>query len=384
MKILQINASYKPAYIYGGPTRSVSKLSEQLAKAGCEVTVFTTTANGNDELTVPLNQAVMVDGVPVWYFTRITKDHSHFSPALLFAVWKQVKKYDVVHIHAWWNLVSVLSSLIAQIRGVSVVLSPRGTLSQYSFQNRNAFYKNCIHYLLGKRLLKKCFIHVTSEYEKERLAKLIKPEHLTIIYNFIDLPFNYYPAKGNLLPEKLKLLFLSRIDEKKGLDIFIHALSGLTIPYHLTIAGDGNPLYIESLKKLIDDQRLTKHVDWIGFQHEHKFAVLNSHDLLVLPSHDENFGNVVIESLSVGTAVLVSDKVGLAEYVMKNNFGWVCKPTPSAISESINTINALKLISIRDNAPAIITSDFDELNLVQKYISMYQQIIQQSKLSIES
>lgn len=378
MKILQINASYKPAYIYGGPTRSVSKLSEQLVKAGCEVIVFTTTANGEDELAVPVNQAVMVDDVQVWYFTRVTKDHSHFSPTLLFALWKQVKKYDVVHIHAWWNLVSVLSCLIAQLRGIPVVLSPRGTLSQYSFQNKNAFYKNCIHYFLGKWLLKKCFIHVTSEYEKERLTKLIKPQMLAVIYNFIDLPINYYPAKGNLLPEKLKLLFLSRIDEKKGLDMFIQALSRLSIPYHLTIAGDGDPLYIESLKKLIDDQRLTQHVDWIGFQHEHKFEVLKDHDLLVLPSHDENFGNVVIESLSVGTAVLVSDKVGLADYVLKNNFGWVCKPEPSAIAESINTINPLQLISIRDNAPAIISSDFDELNLAQRYIAMYQQIIQQT------
>ena len=134
---------------------------------------------------------------------------------------------------------------------------------------------------------------------------------------------------------------------------------------------------MESLKKLIDDQRLTKHIDWIGFQSEHKFEVFNGHDLLVLPSHDENFGNVVIESLSVGTAVLVSDKVGLAEYVLKNNFGWVCSPASSAIADIINTINPLHLISIKDNAPAIIGSDFDELNLAQRYISMYQQIIQQ-------
>ncbi|HTE01349.1 MAG TPA: hypothetical protein VK668_18815, partial [Mucilaginibacter sp.] len=82
MKILQVNASYKPAYVYGGPTMSVSKLSEQMVKAGCIVEVFTTTANGPVELPVVPDKQTNIDGVPVTYFKRLTKDHSHFSPAL--------------------------------------------------------------------------------------------------------------------------------------------------------------------------------------------------------------------------------------------------------------------------------------------------------------
>jgi hypothetical protein len=105
---------------------SVSQLSEQLIKAGQLITVFTTTANGPTELDVPLGQQVMIDGVPVFYFKRITKDHSHLSPSLLKAVWKQVKNFDVVHVHAWWNLVSVLSCFVAIIRGVPVIVSPKG------------------------------------------------------------------------------------------------------------------------------------------------------------------------------------------------------------------------------------------------------------------
>ncbi|NNU34836.1 glycosyltransferase [Mucilaginibacter sp. S1162] len=113
MKILQINASYKPAYIYGGPTMSVAKLSEQLVNAGNEVTVFTTTANGKYELAIDPNKSILVDGVSVTYFKRITKDHSHLSPGLLLNLWRNVRKFDIIHIHAWWNLVSVFSAFIA-------------------------------------------------------------------------------------------------------------------------------------------------------------------------------------------------------------------------------------------------------------------------------
>lgn len=56
MKIIQICAAYKPAYIYGGPTMSVSKLSEELVKAGLDVVVLATTANGKVELNVPVGK----------------------------------------------------------------------------------------------------------------------------------------------------------------------------------------------------------------------------------------------------------------------------------------------------------------------------------------
>jgi len=146
---------------------SVSMLSEQLMKAGVYTEVYTTTANGKVELDVKPGKASQVEGVTVTYFKRLTKDHTHFSPALFKKLWMQVKQFDVVHIHAWWNLVSLFSSLIALSRGIPVVISPRGTLSPYSFQNKNIGTKWAIHNFLGQFLLKKSHIHATSDREKE-------------------------------------------------------------------------------------------------------------------------------------------------------------------------------------------------------------------------
>jgi glycosyltransferase involved in cell wall biosynthesis len=375
LKILQINASYKPAYIYGGPTMSVSKLSEALVKAGNNIRVFTTTANGTIELPENAREPVLVDGVPVNYFPRITKDHSHFSPKLLWAVWKQVKQFDAVHIHAWWNLVSVLSCLIAIMRKVPVVVSPRGTLSNYSFHNKNAFIKQSIHSLLGKPLLNKSFIHVTSTREAKSINELIKPRQIINIPNFIELG-KKIDQENNRDTNVLKLLFLSRIEEKKGLDILIQSLAKISVPYHLTIAGDGEPNYVNELKQLSIQNGGAAYINWIGFQNENKFNIMAQADLLILPSYDENFGNVVIESLSVGTAVLVSEHVGLADYVAESNFGWICKTQPDSIAQIINYIEQNDLEAIRQSAPHIIRRDFNEDNLVKKYTDMYQQITQ--------
>lgn len=343
--------------------------------AGCDVTVFTTTANGPGELPLHEKMPAMVDGVPVYYFKRITKDHSHFSPHLLRAFWKQVKQFDVVHIHAWWNTVSLLSALIAIVRGVPTIVSPRGTLSNYSFHNKNAFVKKCIHNIIGKPVLKRCTVHATSSYENNTLLKVINPKQIITIPNFIQLP-KHIGLKDISQVGPLKLIFLSRIEEKKGLDLLLNELPKLTIPYHLTIAGSGDDLYTENLKQLALQNNVGQHISWTGFQGENKFNVLADHHLLILPSYDENFGNVVIESLYAGTAVLVSKQVGLADYVAQNNLGWVSETHTGAIANTINTIDRQSLSEIAQISPGMIKRDFNEAILIKRYTEMYQQVIQ--------
>ncbi|HTD98442.1 MAG TPA: glycosyltransferase, partial [Mucilaginibacter sp.] len=340
------------------------------------VEVFTTTANGPVELPVVPDKQTNIDGVPVTYFKRLTKDHSHFSPALIRRIWKDVPGFDVVHVHAWWNLVSVFSCWIALMRGVPVVISPRGTLSPYSFINKNNLPKKLIHHLLGKHLLKRCSFHVTSQREKEAIESITYPKRIVTIPNFIELPAQV----SNAVPQQtgyLKLLFFSRIEEKKGLDILLNALATVTTPYHLTIAGDGRPEYIEELKSIAEQNGISPSISWIGFQGANKFELLQQHDVMILPSYDENFGNVVIESLSMGTAVLVSKNVGLADYVAENDLGWICELDKDDISRAIDVIyeDIDKLTAIRQQAPAKIRNDFNEEALAKKYITMYHQII---------
>ncbi|MDB5287583.1 MAG: hypothetical protein JWR05_2532 [Mucilaginibacter sp.] len=355
---------------------SVALLCEQLSTAGAYIEVFTTTANGLNELPVIPNKPIIVDGIIVTYFSRISKDHTHFSPALIKALLERVNEFDVVHIHAWWNLVSVLSCYIAFLKKVPVIVSPRGMLSNYSFSNKNIGFKNLIHKVLGRQLLKKSNIHVTSVQEAVAVSRLVTPSSIATIPNFVKLgEEKNYPEK--LLSPYLKLLFFSRIEEKKGLDILLDALKLVSIPFHLTIAGSGNKDYIETLKAIAVNNHIDDKISWAGFFGENKFDLLHQHDLLVLPSHNENFGNVVIESLSVGTAVLVSEHVGLADYVTKNKLGWVCQTTPQSVSNTINNISINHMDDLKEinqTAPGIVRNDFTGNTLRQQYINLYQKI----------
>jgi glycosyltransferase involved in cell wall biosynthesis len=384
VRILQINASYKPAYVYGGPTMSVSKLCEVLVDHGEDVEVLTTLANGTQEFDFPSGEMTRIDKVPVRFFKRLTKDHSHFSPALLKYLYSSSNKIDLIHIHAWWNLVSILSCLIAIRKNTPVLLSPRGTLSPYSFKVGNVFVKKIIHRLVNRRLLRSCHFHVTSGKEKEDLLEIIAPKSVRVIPNFIQLPELTTVNRQATENPVLRLLFLSRIDAKKGLPILFEALAKVNFPYQLTIAGSGDGHYIRDLKILATKLKIEENISWIGHQDSpQKFRVLNAHDLLVLPSHDENFANVVIESLAMGTAVLLSTAVGLADYVKAKGYGWISKLNAEDFSHNLEKIyeNRAALQQIRLSSPEKVRADFEEKHLIKEYLAMYKQIIEHEQLS---
>lgn len=380
IKLLQITAAYKPAYIYGGPTMSVAKLCEALAEAKVKVEVLTTTANGKSELNLKPNVSTDVDGVIVTYFNRLTKDHTHFSPALFLALRRKIKDKNenplIIHIHAWWNLVSIFSCYIGKWYNIPVVLSPRGMLTSYTASNRNSSIKSIIHATIGKRLLKYCHIHATSEKEKQDVLAIVQPKSITVIHNLVSLPFNLSTFQPSHLPI-FNLLFLSRIEEKKGIELLFEALVGLSFIWHLTIAGSGEEEYIESLKAKAKSLKIEEKIGWVGqVRNEDKFALMARHDLLALTSYNENFANVVIESLSVGTPVLLSDQVGLASYVQEKQLGWVSNLTIENIQKNILIAyqDENKRKKIRETAPQLIINDFDSTNLIQQYLTLYKQV----------
>ncbi len=358
---------------------SAAELSEHLQASGCQTSVYTTLANGREELDLPAGKPLNCNGVTVTYFKRITQDHTHLSPGLLKALWQNARSFDLIHIHAWWNLVSILSAIIALRRRVPVVISPRGTLSAYSFQHKNSAVKRNLHRLLSRLVLNRCHIHATSPQEETDLRHITRALSYTTLPNFVQLP-QQTAHIGKQAARPFKLLFYSRIDAKKGLDLLLNALPLLHTPYRLTVAGTGEDDYINYLRKLTETNHTHQYVDWIGFQNENKFDLLRQHDLMILPSYNENFGNVVIESLSAGTAVLISKYVGLAEYVLQHHLGWVCDTTPVSIAEGIDLISGRtqELQDINTNAPELIYNDFTGDALTKQYISLYRQIVTQA------
>jgi glycosyltransferase involved in cell wall biosynthesis len=379
MRLLQVTPSYKPAFGYGGTIVSVGLLCETLVTEGCPVLVITTTANGKTELPTHKQTPVLVNGVPVLYFPRWTKDHSHFSPALLRYLWQQVRQYDVVHIHSWWNLVAMLSVLVCLLRGVRPVLSPRGMLSNFTIKKG---FKPLFHATFGKWLLSKTYLHATANQEREECLAFIPNWQNAVLPNILELP----PLNGVSREDKtFHLLFLSRIHEKKGIDVLLKALPQLPFDWRLTIVGDGEPNYIEQLKKQAASLGLqssngtdVKRINWMGWvKPEDRFKVFEQANLFVLPSHNENFANVVIESLSVGTPVLVSQYVGLSDYVLEKKMGWVCDTTVKSLQAKLTEAYYQKAERhrITSNSSNQIRADFAPATLAAQYVNMYKKAL---------
>lgn len=382
MKIIQVTPAYKPAFIYGGPTMSVAQLCEALNETKkVAIEVLTTTANGAYELPVATNSTTTVDGVNVTYFKRITKDHTHLSPALLFSLIKSIKKQPnnqplVIHIHAWWNLVSMLSCFIAKHYKIPVILSPRGMVTNYTQQNRNQFIKSFLHHFLGKKLLNYCHIHTTSEKEKQDVLTITQPKSITNIANLVNFP----KLDKNLQPPQTpvyQLLFLSRIEEKKGLELLFEALAKVNFQWHLTIAGSGADSYLNSLKNKAENLKIHQFITWVGqINNADKFNLLAQHQLLVLTSYNENFANVVIESLAVGTPVLISNEVGLSDYVRAKNLGWTTSLSVDEITKQLTASynDEEKRTQIRAIGHQMISTDFNPTLLIQDYLTLYRNV----------
>ena len=113
MRILYAVHGYKPAYRIGGPILSVSATAENLVRKGHQVTVFTTNSNLDQDLDVPVDRPIDVNGVEVWYFRRkdVIQQYLPFVPYLSKSIGflycprmkaelaRHVPRVDVVHTH---------------------------------------------------------------------------------------------------------------------------------------------------------------------------------------------------------------------------------------------------------------------------------------------
>ena len=126
MRILTVTPYYKPAYVYGGPSRSVAQLCEGLQRYGPGITVYTTNANGFGLLNeVPVAQSTNVDGVRVSYFpvlSSIAKLWPFYSLALYKACKEHLHEFDIVYIVGSWTYSVFAAASLAHSQNIPYLL----------------------------------------------------------------------------------------------------------------------------------------------------------------------------------------------------------------------------------------------------------------------
>ena len=338
MRVLHVIPSVSP--VYGGPSYAIRSMVTSLAKIGLEVDVATTTANGREELDIPLNTPLAENGVRYFYFPRQFPKNWTFSRPLAQWLYRHAKDYDVIHIHALFSYPTLPACRSAQLAGVPYVIRPLGTLSPRSLAHkpwRKVFY----YHLFEKRnLVHAVAIHATSRLEAESLECLGLGREIHVIPLGVDLVISPSPPKRPNSP--LRILFLSRLHPMKGLPLLFQALALLRregLRPFLTVAGEGDAAYPRKLKQAMETLGLESQIEFIGFvQGEDKTRVLADADIFVLPSHQENFGVAAAEAMAAGLPVIVSDQVGIAPDIQEYGAGLVVQCGADSIKEGLKKL----------------------------------------------
>lgn len=323
MKILHYTCVYAPAWKTGGPARSVSQICEGLAKLGHDVTVFTTNFGIADAEEIAANSVIRRNGVLVHYFPAHLTSMGVRSPRLESEVRVCIKEFDIAHITGIWQPTSIAACRAAEIAKVPYVISPRGALGPYSWTQK--LWKKLPYWWFFERrnCRKASAVHYTTTMEANESLKFRLPSKAMVIPNSVGLDFwKRDEIAGRNWRRELGIssrtpLFLNagRIHHKKGLDLLPASLAPLrSRQWAMVFVGHPEDRTKDHLIRSFARERLDSKVFFIDhLDPDHLRAAYSAANLFVLPSRHENFGNVVIEAMSCGCPVGISDKVGLSK-----------------------------------------------------------------------
>ncbi len=378
MKILHICPSFFPATYWGGPIFSTKSLCDALAvRTDCTVTVLTSYAAGpgrHNNLELASNPAHFDAGYDVHYFQRMAR--SSTSPALAHAIWREAAKFDVMHISGTYSFPTLPALLSARLRKMPVVWSPRGALqateewTDVASRKAKMTFEHACQWIRPRNTM----LHTTADVECEKSDKRLPGIAKCVIPNIVQLPV---AAPDGTAPadDKFRLIYLSRLDRKKGLDILIEVMAGLPDDIVLDVYGTGDPDYVALITARIAqlglNHRIALHGEVVA---EAKAQAFYRADLFVLPTFSENFGNAIAEALAHGVPVITTQNApwkGLEDHQCG---AWIGLDREEWIS-TIHQMRHADLKTMGQKGAEWMKSDFSPGAVAAKFYNLYGEII---------
>lgn len=307
-----------------------------LAARGCNVELVTSDNHGPGER-YAAGAAPAFAGVAMHLFAQVAPRYT-LAPGALPWLWRNVRRFDVVHVHALFSFLPVVAALVARIRGVRYVVRPLGTLAQYGLTTRRPWLKRLSLGLLERPILNRAAaVHCTSDAEANEV-RAVAPRCLTVVCPLAVSDELFEVPRKETCPAP-SLLFLSRLDRKKNPDLLLRAFAIVAKRderVRLRVAGNGDQGYVSTLRQLAQVLGIEGRVEWLGhISGSQKLAVLAEASLFVLPSESENFGIAVAEALAAGIPCLVSAGVALGAEIVAAHAGEKIDLAAEPLAESI-------------------------------------------------
>jgi len=375
VNILHIIPSFFPAWRQGGPIEWGHRLCRGVAEAGCHVRVLTTDSNGLEQvLDVEKDQEVkMADLLSVRYCRRLFQES--VSPTLLRCVPSYVRWADVVHLTGVYSFPTLPALFFSKIFKKPVVWSPHGALQRWQGSSKpelKALWEQICNLLAPEQL----YLHVTSEEEAKESQNRLPGIKTVIIPNGVEMPkeVNHVPSNG-----LLRIGYLGRLDPKKGIENLLAACGmlkmGQDFQIALTIGGSRNPSYTRAVSHAIENLHLTSHVKMVGYIEAHrKDQFFENLDVLVVPSHTENFGLVVAEALAHSVPVIASKGTPWKQLEEVGCGLWVDND-PDSLAKAITHISQMPLLQMGKRGQQWMEQDFSWPRVAEKMTQLYENVV---------
>lgn len=322
----------------------VSDLARLMTDAGQDVTILTP----NPE---PRPSNTKGDGAPaVVGVDRPSRRGVLFSSDQLDRVMALTEGADIIHLHGAWIPANIQIAARARRDGRRYIISPHGMLDHWCM-SYHALRKKVFLSLWGRRFFEGAAgIFFCAQGELEQAATYIDNSAGRVVPAAMDLtPFTDLPGPEIAQQEITGasgdgplVLFLSRIDHKKGLEVLLDAMglvAGRRDPVPLVIAGTGEPGYVERLKAQAESRGIAGHVHFVGLvRGAAKVSLYQRASLLALATKQENFGLVLTEALAAGTPVITTRNVDIWPELEACNGGLIVDRTPAAFADAIESL----------------------------------------------
>jgi glycosyltransferase involved in cell wall biosynthesis len=288
------------------------------------------------------------NGVSVWYHALDFRP-LHFSAGLGRWVLGHISECDVVHVHGLYRFPSTFTAAVARRKGVPYLIKPHGSLDPY-------MYKQSAYSLPLKRLYERLFelpnlnaagaIQYTSDEEAERAAFLGLRAPWVVVRSGIDWgEYLELPRRGpfrqglGLRPDQPLILFLGRLNFKKGLDLLVPAFAEVVkkVPdARLVVVGPDNEGLGSQVRQWCSDRGVEQHVIFVDHipPEEVRQAYVDA-DVFALTSYTENTGMTVVEAMGCGCPVVISDQVNIWPMIKEGGAGVVVPLDIEQISKGL-------------------------------------------------
>jgi glycosyltransferase involved in cell wall biosynthesis len=225
-------------------------------------------------------------------------------------------------------------------------------------------------------LEEKLILQTTSRDEAEASQNRFPGVRTVIVRHGVEVPKHVQKtaSKG-----QLRMTYLGRLHPIKGIEALLDAcnlVDSKSQPWHLNIAGSGESYYAELLRSKVAELGLQGHVDFLGeVSGPQKEGLFANSDVVVLPSHVENFGMVVAEALAHEVPVIAS-KGTPWEGLQTRGCGLWVDNDPQSLASAIREIRAMPLAEMGRNGRNWVETEFSWQSVSSQMLAVFRECIE--------